>query len=61
MDLLFKLSISAILLGLGLITMGVMLDYFDITGIVVILGCCVATIGLVLFAIGFVIFLWREF
>ena len=61
MDLLFKLSISAILLGLGLICMGVMLDYFDITGIVVILGCCVATLGLVLFAICFVIFLWREF
>lgn len=61
MDLLFKLSISAILLGLGLIAMGAILDYFNITGIAVILGCCVATIGLVLFAIDFVIFLWREF
>lgn len=38
-----------------------MLDYFDITGIIVILGCCVVTIGLVLFAIYFVIFLWGEF
>lgn len=61
MVLLYKLSISAIILGLCLITIGAMLDYYDITGIVVILGCCVATIGLVLFTIGFVIYLWREF
>nr|DAX30676.1 MAG TPA: hypothetical protein [Bacteriophage sp.] len=61
MGLLFKSSVTAILLGLGLIAMGVMLDYFDITGIVVILGCCVSTIDLVLLAICFVIFLWREF
>ena len=61
MDLLFKLSISAILLALCLMVIGAMLAYFDITGIVVILGCCVATISLVLFAIDFVIFLWGEF
>jgi hypothetical protein len=61
MVLLFKLSISIILLGLGLIAIGAMLDYYDITGIIAILGCCAAIIGLVLFAIDFVIFLWGEF
>lgn len=61
MDLLFKLSISAMLLGLCLIVIGAMLDYFDITGIVVILGCRVATIGSVLFVIDSVIYLWEEF
>lgn len=61
MYLLFKLSISVILLGIILIITGLMLAYFDITDIIAILGYCVAAIGLLLFAIYFVIFLWREF
>lgn len=61
LDLLFKLSITSIVAGLVLIAIGVMLNYFDITGAVTILGLSVNVIGLVLFAIVFAIIIWREY
>lgn len=61
LDLLFKLSITSIVAGLSLIAIGVLLNYFDITGVVTIIGLLVNVIGLVLFAIVFAIIIWREF
>lgn len=57
LDLLFKLSVTCIVVGLALMAIGVMLNYFDITGLVTIVGLCVNVIGLVLFAIYFAIIL----
>lgn len=61
LDLLFELSITCIVAGLALMAIGVMLNYFDITSVVTIVGLTVNVIGLVLFAIVFVIILWKEY
>lgn len=61
LDLLFELSITCIVAGLALMAIGVMLNYFDITGVVTIVGLTVNVIGLVLFAIDFIIILWKEY
>lgn len=61
LDLLFELSITCIVAGLALMAIGVMLNYFDITGVVTIVGLTVNVIGLVLFAIDFIINLWKEY
>lgn len=61
LDLLFKLSITSIVAGLSLMAIGVLLNYFDITGVVTIIGVLVNVIGLVLFAIVFAIIIWKEY
>jgi uncharacterized membrane protein YqhA len=55
------LSITSIVAGLALMAIGIMLNYFDITGAVTIVGLYVNVIGLVLFAIVFVIIIWGEY
>lgn len=58
-DLLFKLSITCIVVGLALMAIANLLNCFGITGVLTI-GLCVNVIGLVLFAIVFVIILWES-
>ena len=55
LDLSFKLSITSIVAGLSLMAIGVLLNYFDITGVITIIGLVVNVIGLVLFAIVFLL------
>lgn len=61
LDLLFKLTFTIIVVGLALTLLGVLLSYFNITDVVTIVGLFDIVIGLVLFAIGFVIILWKEY
>ena len=61
LDLLFKLSISGIVVGLSLITIGILLSYYDITGVVSIVGCFTVVINALLFAIAFLIEYWGYY
>ena len=59
LDLLYKLSVTGILLGLSLWLLGLLLNYFDITGMLSVVACFIVVISALLFVILFLIEYWR--